>query len=51
MLEMLYNIPYVLGNLFLIGLLLMPAVGMAVVTLLCFLSDGIGWFRRRRPLL
>lgn len=49
MLEMLCSALYLGTNLLLIALLL-PAIGMVVVTLLCFLSDGIGWFRRRRTL-
>ncbi|MCF2662394.1 hypothetical protein [Pseudoflavonifractor phocaeensis] len=51
MLEMLCSALYLGSNLLLIALLLLPAIGMVVVTLLCFLSDGIGWFRRRRTLL
>ena len=51
MLEMLCSALYLGTSLLLVVMLLAPAAGMVVVTLLCFLSDGIRWFRRRRSLL
>lgn len=48
MLEMAFATLYMGTTLLLVTMLLAPAVSMVVVTLLCFLTDGIGWFQRRR---